>query len=110
MIAIVGGGIAGLAAAYELSIRKVPFTLFEASTRLGGLVRTEHVGGFTIEAGADAMLAQKPAALDLCKALGLEANLISPRDPKTAFVLHHGVLHPLPAPSMLGIPATWPGL
>ena len=110
MIAIVGGGIARLAAAYELSIRKVPFRLYEASPRLGGLVRTEHIGGFTIEAGADSMLAQKPAALDLCKALGLEAKLISPREPKTAFVLHHGALHPLPVPSLLGIPATWAGL
>src|SRR5918993_1113922 len=110
MIAIVGGGISGLAAAYELSIRGLPFTLFEASTRLGGLVRTEHLAGFIIEAGADSMLAQKRAALDLCAELGLQSRLISPQDPKTAFVLHRGVLHPLPSPSMLGIPATWTGL
>lgn len=110
MIAIVGGGISGLSAAYELSIRKIPFTLFEASSRLGGLVRTEHLAGFTIEAGADSMLAQKRAALELCAELGLEPKLISPRDPRTAFVLHRGELHALPAPSMLGIPATWKGL
>ncbi len=110
MIAIVGGGISGLSAAYELSIRKIPFTLFEASSRLGGLVRTEHVAGFTIEAGADSMLAQKRAALDLCAEVGLQPRLISPKDPKTAFVLHRGTLHPLPAPAMLGIPATWKGL
>ena len=110
MIAIVGGGISGLSAAYELSTRRIPFTLFEASPRLGGLVRTEHVAGFTIEAGADSMLAQKRAAVDLCSELGLQPRLISPNSPKTAFVLHRGVLHPLPAPSMLGIPATWKGL
>ena len=110
MIAIVGGGMSGLSAAYELSIRKIPFTLFEASSRLGGLVRTEHVAGFTIEAGADSMLAQKRAALDLCTELGLQPRLIRPKDPKTAFVLHRGKLRPLPVPSMLGIPATWKGL
>jgi oxygen-dependent protoporphyrinogen oxidase len=110
MIAIVGGGIAGLAAAYELSIRNVPFTLFEAAPRLGGLVRTDHVDGFTIEGGADSMLAQKRAALDLCMELGLGPKLLSLKLPRTAFVLHGGRLHPLPSPSVLGIPGTWRGL
>lgn len=110
MIAIAGGGISGLAAAYELATRRVPFVLFEASERLGGLVRTEHVDGFTIEAGADSMLAQKRAALDLCGELGLAPKLLTQKDPRTAFVLHAGRLHPLPSPSLLGIPATWRGL
>ena len=109
-LSIVGGGIAGLAAAYELSIRGIPFTLFEASSRLGGLVRTDHVDGFTIEAGADSMLAQKRAALDLCSELGLGARLLSMNEPRTASVLSAGILHPLPSPAMLGIPATWRGL
>jgi oxygen-dependent protoporphyrinogen oxidase len=107
MIAIIGGGISGLAAAYELSRRGVPFLLFEASDRLGGLVRTEHVGGFTIEAGADSMLAQKRAALDLCAELGLTPRLIAMKSPRTAFVLHQGELHALPSPSTFGIPARW---
>jgi oxygen-dependent protoporphyrinogen oxidase len=110
VVAIIGGGISGLAAAYELSVRQVPFVLFEASDRLGGLVRTEYVHGFTIEAGADSMLAQKRAALDLCGELGLTPRLISMKTPRTAFVLHGGTLHELPSPSMLGIPATWKGL
>lgn len=110
MIAIVGGGISGLAAAYELSIRNVPFMLLEASSRLGGLVRTEHLDGFTIEAGADSMLAQKRAALDLCGALGLEPHVLTMNTPRTAFVLHGGQLHALPSPSMFGIPTTWTGL
>ncbi len=110
MIAIVGGGIAGLAAAYELSVRGVPFRLFEATDRLGGLIRTERIDGFTIEAGADSMLVQKRAAIDLCAELGLASHLIPTNAPRTAFVLHAGRLHPLPSPSMLGIPATWSGL
>ena len=109
MIAIIGGGISGLAAAYELSKRDVPFTLFEASDRLGGLVYTQHVDGFTIEAGADSMLAQKRAGLELCDELGLTPRLISMQT-RTAFVLHHGKLHPLPARSLFGIPGTWKGL
>ena len=110
MVAIIGGGISGLSAAYELNARGVPFALFEASDRLGGLVRTEYVHGFTIEAGADSMLAQKRAALDLCGELGLTPRLIPMKAPRTAFVLHRGTLHELPSPSLLGIPATWRGL
>ena len=110
MIAIVGGGITGLAAAYELVVRRIAFTLYEASPRLGGLIHTEHVAGFTIDAGADSVLAQKRAALDLCADVGLDARVIRSKSPRTAFVLHQGRLHPLPSPSMFGIPATWSGL
>ena len=105
--AIVGGGIAGLAAAFELAKRDAPFTLFEASPRVGGLVRTERADGYTIEAGADSMLAQKRAGLDLCDELGLTPRLIVMKTPRTAFVLHGGRLFPLPAPSIFGIPARW---
>jgi protoporphyrinogen/coproporphyrinogen III oxidase len=110
MIAIVGGGITGLAAAYELALRRVPFVLLESSARLGGLIHTEHVGGFTIEAGPDSVLAQKPAALDLFDRLGLTSDVISTRAPRTAFVLKRGRLHPLPSPSVLGIPTTLGGV
>lgn len=110
MIAIVGGGISGLAAAYELSVRRVPFVLLEASSRLGGLIHTEHIDGYTIEAGADSMLAQKRIALDLCAELGLTPDLINTRRPRRAFVLHRGRLYPLPSPSVWGLPVTRMGL
>ena len=90
MIAIVGAGITGLAAAYELALRGVPFRVIEAGTRPGGLILTEHVDGFTIEAGPDSVLAQKPAALALCDELGLGPRLISTTPPRTAFVLKGG--------------------
>lgn len=109
-IAIVGGGIAGLAAAYELTSRGIPFHLFERSPRLGGIIRTEHADGFVIEAGPDSFLAQKPAALELCRSLGLESQLIVTAPPRTAFVLKGGRLHSLPSPSVLGIPTTWRGV
>jgi oxygen-dependent protoporphyrinogen oxidase len=110
VIAIVGGGITGLAAAFELAERRVPFQLFEASRRAGGIIRTEHVDGFTIEAGPDSMLAQKPAAIELCERLGLGPRLIPMLTPRTAFVLHRERLHPLPSRSILGIPATLRGI
>ena len=110
MIAIIGGGITGLAAAFELASRNIPFVLFEASSRLGGLIRTEHVDGYTIEAGPDSILAQKPAALELCDAVGLGPRLISTTPPRTAFVMKRGRLFPLPSPSVLGIPTEWRGI
>jgi oxygen-dependent protoporphyrinogen oxidase len=110
VVIIIGGGITGLAAAYELSRRQVPFLLLEASGRVGGLIRTEHVGGFTIEAGADSLLAQKPAGVDLCEELGLGSRLMRTTTPRTAFVLRHGRFHAIPSPSALGIPTTFPAL
>lgn len=110
MVTIIGGGITGLAAAFELTRRSIPFTLFEASSRAGGLILTEHVDGFTIEAGPDSVLVQKRAALELCEELGLASDLIGTTPPRTAFVLKRGRLHALPSPSVLGIPTTFNGL
>ena len=109
-VVIIGGGITGLAAAYELTQRHIPFTLLEASARLGGLIWTEKVDGFTIEAGPDSLLAQKAAGIKLCEELGLAPRLISTTPPRRAFVLENNRLHPLPSPSVLGIPTTWSGI
>jgi protoporphyrinogen/coproporphyrinogen III oxidase len=93
-----------------LSVRGVPFRLFESSSRLGGLIHTEHAGGFVVEAGPDSILVQKPAALELCRAVGLGPQVIVSTPPRTAFVLKRGRLHSLPSPSVLGIPTTWRGI
>jgi oxygen-dependent protoporphyrinogen oxidase len=110
VIAVIGGGISGLAAAHELTRRQVPFVLLEASGRLGGLIQTDSVDGFTIEAGPDSVLAQKLPALDLFSELGLTPHVISTRAPRTAFVMKGGRLYPLPSPSVLGIPTTLGGV
>ena len=78
-IAIIGGGIAGLAAAYELEkARKsgstVEYTLFEARPRLGGSLASEIVNGAVLERGPDSFLTEKPAAAELCRELGLGAR------------------------------------
>ena len=102
-VAVVGGGMAGLAAAYELQRRGASFVLIEASARPGGVVRTERVDGFTLDAGPDSLLVQKPAAIELCRELGLGDRLLSTLEPRTAYVLR-GRLRPIPEASVLGIP------
>jgi oxygen-dependent protoporphyrinogen oxidase len=104
-IVIVGGGISGLAAAYELFRARVPFTLLEASTRLGGLIRTEVVGDCVIDAGPDGFLASKPGALELCRELGIDDRLVPTIPPRRPFVVRGGRLHPLPDGTILGVPA-----
>ena len=106
MIIIIGGGISGLAAAYELSQRRIPFRLLEATARLGGLIRTERRQGFTIDAGADSFLMSKPSARDLCLEIGLAPHVQEMKTPRSAYVVSNECLFPLPSPSVLGIPTT----
>lgn len=102
-VAIIGGGITGLAAAYELAQRQIGFVLLEAARSFGGTVQTEHIHGFTIDSGPDALLAQKPAAIDLCREIGLGDRLV-PMSACGAYVLFRGRLHPLPEGAVVGIP------
>jgi oxygen-dependent protoporphyrinogen oxidase len=119
-VLIVGGGIAGLSAAWELVQRGRRPIVLEAEARPGGLIRTETIDGFVIDAGPDALLIQKPAALNLCRELGLGDRLFPTLTPRTAYVLRRGRLVPLPDASVLGIPTkirpfvttslfSWPG-
>lgn len=102
-IAVVGGGITGLAAAHRLvelaASRRmmVEPILVEALDRLGGTISTEYAGGYLIEGGPDSFLTEKPWAVDLCTRLGLAGHLIPthPRQRRT-FVLQRGRLLPLP--------------
>ena len=101
---IVGGGIAGLATAYELHRRGLPFLLLESALRPGGVILSEDVDGFTIDAGPDSLLVQKPDGIKLCEELGLGDRLVPTKPPRLAFILRDGTLHPLPASSVLGVP------
>jgi oxygen-dependent protoporphyrinogen oxidase len=105
-VLIVGAGISGLAAAYELSQRGRRVRVCEAAPAAGGLIQTERVSGFTIDAGPDSVLNAKPAALELIRELGLEPELQRVRPGARAFVLKGRTLHALPQPSFLGIPLT----
>jgi oxygen-dependent protoporphyrinogen oxidase len=124
---IVGGGVAGLAAAHRLvelsRERETPlrFTLLEARSRLGGVINTERQGDFLLELGPDSFISEKPWALALCRRMGLESELIGTQDQHRAtFVVRNGKLEPLPEGFMLLAPTklgpllrsrifSWPG-
>ena len=109
-IIIIGGGIAGLAAAYRIQ-RKISeganleCILLEGSDQFGGKISTEKSDGFVIERGPDSFISQKPAAMQLCKQLGLEDRLTgtNPNSPKT-FVYTGGKLVTMPDGLSLMIP------
>lgn len=105
MIAVVGGGIAGLTAAYRLGERAV---LFESSDRLGGVIRTIREEGFVVEAGPDSMLAAKPAAVALCRELGLD---LIPVRSRRFLVWSRGRLEPFPSGAEYASTRllSWPG-
>ena len=76
-VVIIGGGIAGLSAAYELSRRGVSFVLLEQRPRPGGVILSEQIDGFTIDGGPDALIIQKPEGIALCNEIGLGDRLIA---------------------------------
>lgn len=104
--AVVGGGIAGLSAAYDLQARGLSVRVIEAAARTGGVITTERHDGWVIDAGPDSLLVQKPAAVALCRELGLGDRLVPMLSPRTSYILRHGRLHPIPEGSFLGFPIT----
>jgi protoporphyrinogen/coproporphyrinogen III oxidase len=115
-VAVVGGGIAGLAAAHrltELAREKnlaCEIFLFEARERLGGSIATESVDGFLVEAGPDSLISAKPWGVKLCERLGLGARLISTNPSRqNVLVVRGGRLEPLPEGFLLMAPTRlWP--
>lgn len=103
--AIIGGGITGLAAAYELAQAGAETVLIEAEPRLGGVIQTETVEGCVIEAGPDSFLSAKPAGEELVRELGLGSELISSNDhQRVTYVVRRGRLVPLPDGLMMMVP------
>ena len=104
-VAVIGGGIAGLSVAYYLQKEGATPTVFEASKRFGGKMITRKEEGCLLEGGPDSLLTEKPWALDLCRELGLEDQLLPSNDAQRSFsILHKGKLHPFPAGCKLFIP------
>jgi oxygen-dependent protoporphyrinogen oxidase len=109
-IAIIGGGISGLAAAYTLDEKRqsgtpVEYVLFEAGSRLGGVLLTEQVDGCLVEAGADSFLTEKPWASDLCRKIGLGDQLIGSNDAeRKTYIFAKGKLVEMPDGLMFMVP------
>lgn len=109
---MIGGGITGLAAAYRLLELKpsLEVTLFEAAERLGGVLRTVHKDGFLIEAAADNFITTVPWAIDLCRRIGFDDQLVPTNSgSRHAFVVRRGKLHHLPDGFVVMAPSKlWP--
>lgn len=113
-IVIVGGGITGLSAAYQLMRRspsalrdRILCTVLESSPQLGGKIKTHREGGFVLEGGPDSLLARKPEGIGLIRELGLEAEVVggNPAVHKT-YILKRGKLEPMPPGTNMGIPTS----
>ncbi len=102
-VAVVGGGIAGLAAARDLVAAGARVTVVEAGTTLGGKIRTAVVGGVGVDVGPDAFVARRPEAVDLCRAMGLGDDLVEPGTSGAA-LWARGRLRRLPDGIVLGVP------
>jgi protoporphyrinogen/coproporphyrinogen III oxidase len=100
---VVGAGIAGLTAAYELSKGTHSLLVIEGRDRVGGNIRTEHTDGFLIDAGPDSFVRTKPEATELCRELGLEDQLITTQA-RSVFIAHRGRLVAMPAGMALAVP------
>lgn len=101
---VVGGGIAGLCAAFEFHRAGWAVTVHEADRQWGGKIRTSPVGDRPVDAGPDAFLARVDDGYELCRTLGLDGELTSPVAPVPAYVYADDRLHELPAGTMLGVP------
>ncbi len=114
-VAIIGGGNAGLSAAFYLEQAKrqgaaLDYVLYEAGDRLGGVLRTERVDDCLVEAGPDSFLTEKPWAAELCRELGLGDQLIGSQDRlRRTWILVDRRLHPLPDGLQFMVPTRiWP--
>ncbi|MGB6385389.1 MAG: protoporphyrinogen oxidase [Terriglobales bacterium] len=109
-IAIIGGGISGLSAAYTLEKKRqsgtpIEYVLFESSKHLGGVIRTENVDGCVVEAGPDSFLTEKPWATELCNKIELSGQLIGSNDSeRKTYILAKGKLVEMPDGLMFMVP------
>ncbi|MDQ1639148.1 MAG: protoporphyrinogen/coproporphyrinogen oxidase [Pyrinomonadaceae bacterium] len=115
-VAIIGSGIAGLAAAHRLLERSaetdepLELLIFESGSRLGGIIKTEARDGFLLEQGPDSFITEKPAAIELARRLGLESQLIQTNEThRRSFIARGTQLIPVPAGFQLIAPTQfWP--
>jgi oxygen-dependent protoporphyrinogen oxidase len=102
-VVVIGGGIAGLAAAHALHGMDV--VVLESTGQVGGKLRTSEVGGLRVDEGAESFLARVPEALGLARAVGLDGDLVNPAA-TTASIWARGRLRPIPPRTMLGVPSS----
>lgn len=113
VVVVVGGGVAGLASAWELvgggsrsDVDQPLVHVLEAGSGLGGKLQSAAFTGRTIDLGADAFLSRRPEAIELCEEIGASDDLV-PVGASGAAVLARGRLRPMPARLALGVPTRW---
>ncbi|WP_413103671.1 protoporphyrinogen oxidase [Streptomyces sp. Inha503] len=102
-VVVIGGGIAGLAAAHRLLEGGARVTVLEASGRLGGKLRSGEIEGVPVDLGAESMLARRPEAVELARAVGL-GDRLQPPATATASLWTRGGLRPMPKGHVMGVP------
>ncbi len=102
-VVVVGGGVSGLTAAHRLRGLGAAVTVVEASEAPGGKLRASPVAGVSVDAGAEAVLARRPEALELFSELGLDELVVHP-GPGAAAVYSRGRVRPLPKGQLMGVP------
>ena len=103
-VVIVGGGIAGLAAAFFLRDAPVAVTVLEGSPRLGGKLAVSDIAGMAVDEGAEALLARRPEGTGLIRAAGLVGQLVAPGT-TSARIWSRERMRPLPHQQVMGVPA-----
>jgi protoporphyrinogen/coproporphyrinogen III oxidase len=103
-VVVVGGGVAGLAAAHELATGGVAVTVIEQADAVGGKLRISEVAGIPVDEGAEMFLRRVPEALDLVAVLGRSSDLVSPQT-TSASVWSRGELRPMPTGTVMGVPS-----
>ena len=103
-VVIVGGGIAGLAAAFFLRDEPVRVTVLEGSSRLGGKLSVSEVAGVPVDEGAEALLVTRPEGTGLIAEAGLAGDRVEPGTTSSA-VWTLGALRPLPRRQFMGVPS-----
>ncbi|GAA3376919.1 protoporphyrinogen oxidase [Streptomyces sannanensis] len=102
-VVVIGGGISGLAAAHRLLEAGAWVTVLEASGRVGGKLYAGEIAGMPVDLGAESMLARRPEAIDLARAVGLDGRLQAPVTTAAA-LWNRGALTPMPAGHVMGVP------
>ncbi len=103
-VVIVGGGIAGLAAAFFLRDEAVRVTLLEGSARLGGKLSVSEIAGVPVDEGAEALLVTRPEGTGLIAEAGLAGDRVAP-GPTSSAIWTRGALRPLPRRQFMGVPS-----
>jgi len=104
-VVVIGGGISGLAGAYDLSKAGIAHTLIEKQPRMGGVIETRQWDDCVLECGPDSFLSAKPEAMALIRELGLEDQVIGSNDhQRVTYILRHGKLTRLPEGTTMFVP------